>query len=91
MNPSRPGRGVTRRELLKGAAAALGVPYVLTSGALGAPGRPPASERIVTGAIGVGGRGGHLLGWFLGDPQLQVQAVCDSDRHRREAAYGRVN
>ena len=91
MNPSRPGRGVTRRELLKGAAASLGVPYVLTSGALGAPGRPPASERIVTGAIGVGGRGGHLLGWFLGDPQLQVQAVCDSDRHRREAAYGRVN
>ena len=54
-------RLVTRRSLLKAAAAGLAAPYVLTSEALGGPGRAPASERITMGFIGQGGQGsGHL-------------------------------
>ena len=43
------------------------------------------------GNVGVGGRGSGLLGWFLGDQKVQVEAVCDTDDARRERAYGRVN
>ena len=56
----------TRREFLKTASTAVAVPYVITSSALGNGDRPPASERIVMGGIGIGnmGRGDH--GAFLG-------------------------
>ena len=82
--------GVSRRDFLKGAAAAVAAPYVLTSAALGAAGRSPASERIVMGAIGVGGRGMADMGTFLGFGEVQVVAVCDADRNRLQAAKKRV-
>ncbi len=44
----------TRREFLKTASAAVAAPYVITSSALGNAERPPASERIVMGGIGIG-------------------------------------
>ena len=82
--------GVSRRDFLKGAAAVVAAPYVLTSTALGAAGRPPASERIVMGAIGVGGRGTNNMKTFLGFGEVQVVAVCDADRNRLRAAKKRV-
>jgi len=85
----------SRREFLKRSAAAVTAPYVLTSAALGAAGRPAASDRIVMGAIGVGGRGTGNMKAFLGSPEVQVVAVCDvfEDRRRRakatvDQAYG---
>ena len=39
----------SRREFLKAAGAALAVPYVITSTALGDDETPPASDRIVMG------------------------------------------
>ncbi len=68
-----------RREFLKRAAAASGIaaPYVITSTALGGEGRPPASERVVTGYIGVGPRGLLNVREQLSCPQAQVVAVCD--------------
>jgi len=83
--------GVSRRDFLKGAAAAVAVPYVLTSSALGAAGQPPASERIVMGAIGVGGRGQGVMGGLMGSREVQMVAVCDVDRNRREKARASVN
>ncbi len=53
---------LTRRGFLKGTLAAVGAPYVITSSALGAPGRAPASERIVMAGIGMGGQGRGDLG-----------------------------
>ena len=47
----------TRRDFCKGAVAALATPYLIPSAALGAQGRPPASERINIGYIGTGPRG----------------------------------
>jgi len=90
---------VTRRVFLK-AASAVAVPYVVTGSALGAPGKTPASERIRMGFIGLGGQGtGHLLGgaWtyvpggYVARQDVQVLAVCDVRRERREHAHKRCN
>ncbi len=69
----------TRREFLQTAAAAVACPIVITSGALGGPGRLPASERVTVGKIGCGGQGSGL-----GGVTGQVVAVSDCWRDRRE-------
>ncbi len=80
------GKQVTRRHAL---AASLAAPYFLTSRALGAEGKAPASDVILTGHIGVGGMGSGHLGYMLarqsrGD--VNVVAVCDVDENRLAAA-----
>jgi len=90
---------VTRRVFLKAASAAA-MPYVVTGSALGASGKTLASERIRMGFIGLGGQGtGHLLGgaWtyvpggYVARQDVQVLAVCDVRRERREHAHKRCN
>ena len=90
----------TRREFLKAAASAVAVPYVISGSALGGAGKTPASERIRMGFIGLGGQGtGHLLGgaWtyvpggYVAREDVQVLAVCDVRRERREHAHKRCN
>ena len=90
---------ISRRSFLKGAASAMAAPYAITSSALGGSGRPPASERINMGWIGVGGQGTRLLaggvwapkGGFISRGQVQVRAVCDVDQHRANNARDIVN
>ena len=93
------GGGMTRRGLLK-AAAAVAVPYVVRPSVLGLGAAVAPSERITMGFIGVGGQGGgHLLGgaWtyltggYVARKDVQVLGVCDVWRNRREGATGRVN
>ncbi len=55
-------RGLSRRTFLRSAGAAMALPNIITSSALGGGGRPPASERIVVGGVGIGDRGGIVLG-----------------------------
>jgi predicted dehydrogenase len=78
---------MTRRAFLvgagKGAGLALAAPHVLTSDALGAETGTPASDRIVTGHIGVGGMGGGHLGGCHHRRETRVAAVCDVDEARR--------
>jgi predicted dehydrogenase len=81
----------TRREFLKRASAAIAAPYVITTSALGADGRPSASERIVMGGIGIGNMGSGDLGAFLGRPDVQYTAVCDVRKSIREGAANNVN
>jgi hypothetical protein len=82
---------LTRRNLLKGAAgAALAAPFIVSASALGAAGRPAASNRIGIAHIGIGGRGNALMGGFLGDGEVQVLAVCDADAGHLEKAKKRV-
>lgn len=73
-------RKISRREFLARTATAVGAglcaPYVLTSDALGGPGRPPASDRIISGHVGVGGRGQGFL-------RADTAAVCDVDEANR--------
>ncbi len=94
------GNSVSRRAFLKGAASTLALPYVITTSALGAGGKPPASERVNMGFIGLGGQGtGHLLGgaWtyvpggYIAREDVQVLAVCDVRLERRTAAWQRCN
>ena len=85
---------------LKAGAAAFATPLLLPSSVLGRDGTVPPSERITMGFIGVGTQGGgHLLGgaWtyvaggYAGRKDVQVLAVCDVRRERRDRATRRVN
>ncbi len=91
-------RKITRRTFLKGTAA-IGLPYVVSSSALGLAGTVAASNRIVMGAIGVGGQGTRHVGggiWvqgggFLSKPEVQFVAVCDVNTNNRNRARDIVN
>jgi predicted dehydrogenase len=89
---------IQRRTFLKTGATAVGGllagPYLVPASALGADG-PAPSDRLNLGFIGLGTQGrGHLTGgaWtmlpggFLGRRDVQVIAVCDVVRARREDA-----
>jgi hypothetical protein len=67
----------TRRQFIKTAGAAIAVPYVITSSALGDDTRPPASDRIVMGGIGIGNMGRGDMGAFLGRGDVQYVAVSE--------------
>jgi predicted dehydrogenase len=79
----------SRRQFLRTAAAAgVAGPLILSSAARL---RGAANERITLGVIGTGKRAGELLGAFLGRPDVQVVAVCDVHKERREHAAKRVD
>jgi predicted dehydrogenase len=94
-------RRVSRRGFLKRAAAAgagaaagatsLSMPTVITSGALGAGGGTPASDRIAMGAIGLGGRGMGDMAHFMAQDEVRMLAVCEVQRVRRQAAKAAVD
>jgi predicted dehydrogenase len=96
MNSSR----ITRRSLLKGAVAAAVAPCVVSCSSLGLGETAAPSNRVTMGFIGVGTQGGgHLLGgaWtyltggYVARDDVQVLAVCDIVRPRREERAQRVN
>lgn len=95
---------LTRRSFLhrssRLAGVALAIPTLIPASALGLNGNTPPSERVRMGFIGLGGQGsGHLLGgaWtyvpggYVARPDVQVLAVCDVRRERREQAQARCN
>jgi predicted dehydrogenase len=86
---------IDRRQFLKrtsaAAAGAAVFPYIVPGSALGQGASVAPSERIVHGAIGVGSRGSGVMRGFLGNKEVQVVAVCDVDRSRRESAKKRVD
>jgi predicted dehydrogenase len=73
------------------AGAALVAPTLVAGSALGKNGAVPASERIVMGGIGLGGRGTGDLGWMLPEKDVQFVAICDARKERREAIKGIVD
>ena len=79
----------SRREFLKrvaAAGAAVAVPSIVPSSALGLGEAVAPGNRITLGSIGIGMMGqGHLRA-FLQYPESQVVAVCDVDQWRRENA-----
>ncbi|MBN2562116.1 MAG: Gfo/Idh/MocA family oxidoreductase [Phycisphaerae bacterium] len=81
----------TRRRFLRRAAGTFAAPFVVTSKALGKVGGVPASERVAIGHIGVGNRGGGLLGYFLNLPDCRCVAVCDPFESRRTQQAKRVD
>ena len=84
------GRNITRRALLKQAAALAAAPQVIPSSVLGGDEAVAPSDRVTLGFIGIGMMGrGHLRG-CLQYPEAQVVAVCDVDQWRRENAITTV-
>lgn len=85
---------LSRRSFIKQssvAAGVLGLPYLVNSAALGKGPAPAASERIVMGAIGVGGQGTGDTRALLGDGRVQYVAVCDVQTNNRKRAQKIVN
>lgn len=70
----------TRRQFLRNGTLAATAPMIASSSALGDEEKPPPSERITMGFIGVGGQGSGNLNTFLADPRVQVVAICDVDK-----------
>ncbi len=85
---------INRRRFLQGVAGAgIGTAlfHVVPASALGLGGRPSPGNRIVMGCIGVGGQGSNNMGEFLGQPDVQVVAVCDVDKSHARGAQETVN
>lgn len=82
---------VSRRQFLQVSAAMLAMPTLVPASALGAEGRPPASERIVMAGIGIGSQGGGDQGAFLGRNDVQYVAVCDVKKSVREGSKRRID
>lgn len=91
MNRHQGNRHWTRRQFIQAAAGIVALPNVITTAALGAENRAPASERIVMGVIGAGGRGRDVMKAFMAQPDVQVVAVCDVIGQRRKATQEQVN
>lgn len=79
-----------RRAFLKAAAAAAAGPYLFTSATRGDD-RPPPSERIVMGGIGIGNQGKGDQRAFLGRKDVQYVAVCDVRQGARDNAKNQVD
>ena len=86
---NRTSKAVSRRSFLKRAGLAAGAfaaaPCFIPASALGRDGAVAPSERIVLGAIGIGGRGTYVLGCFLPEPGVQFVAIADVREDRRLA------
>lgn len=84
----------TRRKFLQtsgtAAAAAIAAPYYVPASALGLT-RAAPSDRIVMGAIGVGGQGQGIMNAFMGFDEVQMVAVCDVEQKRLKAVKERVD
>ncbi len=83
--------GVSRRAFLRHATAIVAAPYIVPASALGLAGTTAPSNRIVMGAIGVGGQGTGNMKRFLQDPEVQMVAACDVDRTHRDRAKSIVD
>jgi predicted dehydrogenase len=93
-NKSLSGAPLNRRQFLTrslAASSAFAIPTFIPASALGRGGAVAPSERIVMGAIGLGGRGSGDLAWMLGETDVQFVAVCDVRKGNREAAKNAVD
>ena len=85
---------LSRRKFLKKttkAGALLAIPTIIPASALGKNGNVPPSERVVLGGIGIGNRGGYVLGCFLAEEDVQFVAVCDVKAARRKSVKARAD
>lgn len=86
------GKNPTRRTFLKaGAATGVAAPYVITSAALGNAERPPASDRIVMGGIGIGNMGRGDSNAFRRHNDVQYVAACDVRTKFRDEAKAKTD
>ncbi len=83
-------KSINRRQFLKTTAAAVTLPYIVHSSALGQRGRTAPSDRITLGFIGCGKQSKHLMASFLNSSGTQVLAACDVDKLKLARGKGIV-
>jgi predicted dehydrogenase len=79
----------TRRQFIGTAAAsmaAISIPRIIPSSALGKEGMDAPGERVTLGVIGMGPRCKYVLPQMLEQPDVQCIAVADVQASRRDAA-----
>jgi len=81
---------VSRRGFLASAGLAAAAPMIVPATVLGR-GRVAASDRLTVALIGCGGMGNANVNSMLGHEEVQVVAVCDPDRSRREITRERLD
>lgn len=74
----------TRRNFIKQAGLAVGMPMIVPSSVLGLNGKTAPSNRIVMGGIGLGPRGRKVLDAFFQHKDCQFVAIADPQAERRE-------
>jgi len=80
-------KSITRRRFLQRAGAAsslVAAPWIIPSSAIGAGGSIAPSNRITAGVIGNGRMGRGHIRRLASDKEIQLLAVCDVDRVRRD-------
>jgi predicted dehydrogenase len=78
---------LSRRKFLKVSAETIAAWHFVPSSALGKAGAIPPSKRMTLGVIGLGIQGTGDMRAFLGNPEVQVLAVCDV--HEGQRAKGK--
>ncbi len=89
--PKRIDRRIFFRKMAVGAGAAITLPYIIPSSALGKDGAVAPSDRVVMGLIGSGSQGTSDMYEFLAKSNVQVVAACDLDQKRRDATKGIID
>lgn len=87
--PDQPSRRAFLGKAAGVGAAGMAAPYVLTSNALAAPGRPGANDKISIGFIGVNGQGNYSVTHILKQPDAVISAICDVDKTRLDSTVER--
>ncbi|MDB6022389.1 MAG: twin-arginine translocation signal protein, partial [Pedosphaera sp.] len=82
---------ISRRQFLAVAGAALGLPTVIPSRALGLEDVPAPSRRITMGVVGCGNQGTSDTRSFLALKECQVVATCDVDKQHLASATNVIN
>jgi len=77
-------KSMTRRKFMGTTASAVALPWIIPSSALGAAGAVAPSDRLTLGLIGRGCMGRGHLTRLAGDSDVQLLAVCDVDKSRRD-------
>jgi predicted dehydrogenase len=78
-----------RQFLQQGIQGGLGATFAMSG--LASPRKmEAASDKVVIGFIGVGGRGSFLLSLFLQRPDVEIAYICDVARERRDAGVKMV-
>ncbi len=88
-------QSISRRGLLKQAAATAGAvmsfPYIVPSSVFGKDGAIAPSNRITVGCVGVGGMGTHDMQRMFEVPDVQVVAIADPKKTRRDIVQNLVH
>jgi predicted dehydrogenase len=80
------GKGISRREFIGGAAAAIGAFTIIPRHVLGAESQPAASDKLNIAFIGVGGKGESNVEALSGQ---NIVAFCDVDDARAAKTYAK--